>query len=67
MTARPFACQPALAGRPIAPHLKLMPDKDKERAERLAAALRENLRKRKAQSRDLNQSEKTEEAKDRGS
>jgi hypothetical protein len=30
-----------------------MTGKDKEREERLAAALRENLRKRKAQSRDL--------------
>ena len=29
-----------------------MAEKDKERAERLAAALRENLRKRKAQARD---------------
>ena len=30
-----------------------MTDKDKERDERLAAALRENLRKRKAQARNL--------------
>jgi hypothetical protein len=30
-----------------------MTGKDKERAERLAAALRENLRKRKAQARDF--------------
>jgi len=30
-----------------------MADKDKEREERLAAALRENLRKRKAQTRAL--------------
>ena len=30
-----------------------MTGKDKEREERLAAALRENLRKRKAQSREL--------------
>jgi len=29
--------------------------KDREREERLAAALRENLRRRKAQSRDLRQ------------
>jgi len=28
-----------------------MPEKDKQREERLAAALRENLRKRKAQAR----------------
>jgi len=30
-----------------------MSDKEKDREERLAAALRENLRKRKAQARDL--------------
>lgn len=30
-----------------------MADKDKERQEKLAAALRENLRKRKAQAREL--------------
>jgi hypothetical protein len=30
-----------------------MTGKDKEREERLAAALRENLRRRKAQSRDI--------------
>jgi len=30
-----------------------MADKDKEREERLAAALRENLRRRKAQARTL--------------
>jgi hypothetical protein len=30
-----------------------MAEKDKEREERLAAALRENLRKRKAQTRSL--------------
>jgi hypothetical protein len=34
-----------------------MTDKDKEREERLAAALRENLRKRKAQARDLSEPE----------
>ena len=31
-----------------------MTDKDRKRAEKLAAALRENLRKRKAQARQLN-------------
>jgi hypothetical protein len=35
-----------------------MTGKDKEREERLAAALRENLRRRKAQSRELNVEEK---------
>ena len=34
-------------------HLLRMTEKDKERAERLAAALRENLRRRKAQARGL--------------
>lgn len=32
-----------------------MPTKDKEREERLAAALRENLRRRKAQALDVRQ------------
>jgi hypothetical protein len=31
-----------------------MPGKDKEREERLAAALRENLKRRKAQARETN-------------
>jgi hypothetical protein len=34
-----------------------MAGKDKEREERLAAALRENLRKRKAQARELGESQ----------
>ena len=43
---------------PVAPpdrtgHVGEMADKDKQREERLAAALRENLRKRKAQSREI--------------
>ena len=32
-----------------------MAEKDREREERLAAALRENLRRRKAQARELNE------------
>jgi len=36
-------------------HVVGMPQKDKEREERLAAALRENLRKRKAQAREIGQ------------
>jgi hypothetical protein len=36
-----------------APSLGRMSAKDKEREERLAAALRENLRRRKAQAREL--------------
>ena len=35
-----------------------MTGKDKEKEERLAAALRENLRKRKAQSRELDDATK---------
>jgi hypothetical protein len=35
-----------------------MTGKDKQREERLAAALRENLRRRKAQSRELDAGEK---------
>ena len=34
-------------------HLVVMTGKDKEREERLAAALRENLRRRKAQAREI--------------
>jgi hypothetical protein len=33
-------------------------DKDRKREERLAAALRENLRRRKAQARDLSAADK---------
>jgi hypothetical protein len=36
-------------------HVIGMAEKDEEREERLAAALRENLRKRKAQARVLNE------------
>ena len=50
MTGRPFTCQPVAAGHRGA-HVAGMAEKDKSREERLAAALRENLRKRKAQSR----------------
>ena len=42
-----------LAGPRRADHVDEMGEKDKERDERLAAALRENLRKRKAQARKL--------------
>jgi uncharacterized protein YajQ (UPF0234 family) len=41
-------------------HVKVMSGKDKQRDERLAAALRENLRRRKAQSRELDADKKTE-------
>ena len=56
MTGPPLACQPVAAGAAPA-HVLGMAEKDKakdqEREERLAAALRENLRKRKAQARAL--------------
>ena len=42
-----------LAWLPKARHLPAMADKDKAREERLAAALRENLRRRKTQARAL--------------
>ena len=41
-----------------------MSSKDKEREERLAAALRENLRRRKAQSREIVETEKAEKGAD---
>jgi hypothetical protein len=41
-----------------------MPGKDKEREERLAAALRENLKRRKAQSRDQKQEPAVKRAED---
>ena len=56
--------QPAvrLAGPRTARHVAQMTGKDKEREERLAAALRDNLRKRKSQSREIK--EKDESGKD---
>ena len=60
MRARPFACQPACGlARPEAFGAAMA--KDKEREERMAAALRENLRRRKAQSRELGKEEKPKE------
>jgi hypothetical protein len=50
MKAGPTPVNP-LAGQRREGHLADMTDKDKEREERLAAALRQNLRKRKAQAR----------------
>ena len=52
MTGRPLPCQPVAVPVPSA-HVLGMADKEKTREERLAAALRDNLRKRKAQSRAL--------------
>ena len=44
-------------------HVDEMPAKDKEREERLAAALRENLKRRKAQSREMAARETRDEPK----
>ena len=56
MTGRPLPCQP-VAGRGRSAHVVGMAEKDKnrdrEREERLAAALRENLKRRKARARRL--------------
>ena len=51
MKAAPTRVNP-LAGPGRARHVAHMTGKDKEREERLAAALRENLKRRKAQSRE---------------
>ena len=56
MTGLPLPCQPVAVGAARA-HVLGMAEKDKakdrERQKRLAAALRENLRKRKGQARAL--------------
>jgi hypothetical protein len=51
MTGGPFACQP-VARLADDRHAVGVTGKDKEREERLAAALRENLKRRKAQARE---------------
>jgi len=51
MAGTPTPVNP-LAGPGRRGHLEQMADKDKEREERLAAALRDNLRRRKAQARE---------------
>ena len=56
MTGRAFACQP-VAAADLNGHVLVTMNKDREREERLAAALRENLRRRKAQSRKLSSPE----------
>ena len=47
------SCQPALAAKGLRGQCKCMAKQDKSREERLAKALRENLRKRKAQAREI--------------
>lgn len=61
MTGRGFACQP-VAARAGGAHVVGMAEKDKQREERLAAALRENLKRRKAQTRALSGPETKEGA-----
>jgi hypothetical protein len=63
MTGRAFACQPVARSRRTG-HLVQVMSKDKDREERLAAALRENLRRRKAQSRELGADEEKDRGKD---
>ena len=57
MKATPNCVNP-LAGLHSDGHLADVTGKDKEREERLAAALRDNLRRRKAQSRELDAGQK---------
>ena len=52
---RDMVARPARGG-----HVVQMTAKDKEREERLAAALRENLRKRKAQARQADDAKKAD-------
>ena len=47
------SCQPALAAKALPGQCKCMAKQDKSREERLAKALRDNLRRRKAQAREL--------------
>jgi hypothetical protein len=61
MEAAPAPVNPRLAGPRRERHVAHMTGKDKEREERLAAALRENLRRRKAQSRELGADPKKDE------
>jgi hypothetical protein len=62
----PMAASPApvnpLAGAERALHLAHMTGKDKEREDRLAAALRENLKRRKAQAREQKPSKPRKDA-----
>ncbi len=60
MAGAPTPVNP-LAGAERGGHVAQMDSKDKERQERLAAALRENLRRRKAQVRAQEQSEASKE------
>jgi len=59
MKAAPIRVNP-LAGPQRARHVAHMTGKDKEREERLAAALRENLKRRKAQLRAIDAGDRNE-------
>lgn len=60
-STRPFdSAEAMLAGPRRTRHVVLMTAKDKQREERLAAALRENLRRRKEQSRKISAAKKGE-------
>ena len=63
MEAAP-ACVNPVAGSRREGHVAHMTGKDKEREERLAAALRENLRRRKSQSREMGTGEKEKPGED---
>ncbi len=53
MTVGALSCQPGLPPVLAAAKMGPMTDKKKDRDQRLAAALRENLQRRKAQAREL--------------
>jgi len=53
LTVRARACQPGLPGVVARVRKGVMADKKTERDERLAAALRENLKRRKAKAREV--------------
>ena len=59
MAATPARVNP-LAGARRRRHVAQMAGKDKEREERLAAALRDNLRRRKAQARAQEEADENE-------
>ena len=71
MAAASLHCQPGLplagdklGGSSADNYGGCMPSPDKDRAQRLAAALRENLRKRKAQVREMNPRDAAAQKKD---
>lgn len=61
---KPARFSSMLAGELCARHVAQMTTDDKDRDERLAAALRENLRRRKAQARAQEQAQRKQETGD---